>query len=180
MKQPHELGAGEAAGMIRDGHLSSEMLVQSCLERIAERDPAIKAWVALNSETALEQARACDRVIKPRALLHGVPIGIKDVIDTADFITAHGSPVYQGNRPETDAACVAMLKRAGAVILGKTATAEFASHAGGPGGDTGVLDGAYGLAITALDYLADEGLRGDVAAEFAAAGGVVDVESLDR
>ena len=59
-------------------------------------------------------------------------------------------------------------------------TAEFASHAGGPGGDTGVLDGAYGLAITALDYLADEGLRADVAAEFAAAGGVVDVESLDR
>jgi amidase len=127
MTQAHALGAVEAAGLIRDRRLNSETLVQSCLDRIAEQDPLIKAWVALDPDAALKQARARDGAQAPFGPLHGIPIGVKDVIDTCDFATAHGSPIYRDHRPMTDAACVGMLKRAGAVILGKTATAEFAS-----------------------------------------------------
>jgi Asp-tRNA(Asn)/Glu-tRNA(Gln) amidotransferase A subunit family amidase len=106
--------------------MTSEKLVQACLERIAARDSELAAWVHVNAEASLEQARALDRqpALGP---LHGVPVGIKDVIDTADMPTEHGSPIYRGNRPLADAASVALLRRAGCVILGKTATAEFAN-----------------------------------------------------
>ncbi len=127
MKQPHELTAGEVAGLIDGRHLTSQKLVQSCLDHIAARDPLLKAWVAVDSDVSLQQARARDTTPAPHGPLHGIPIGVKDVIDTCDFATSHGSPIYHDNRPKTDAACVAMLKQAGAVILGKTATAEFAS-----------------------------------------------------
>jgi amidase len=127
MNALHKLGATEAAARIADGSLTSEALVRACLDRIADRDAQIRAWAAIDGARAMEQARACDLSDGPRGPLHGVPIGVKDVIDTGDFVTAHGSPLYAGRRPQTDAACIAMLRRAGAVILGKTATAEFAS-----------------------------------------------------
>ena len=106
--------------------MTSEKLVEDCLERIAARDGELAAWVHVNAEASLAQARALD---KQPALgpLHGVPVGIKDIIDTADMPTEHGSPIYRGNRPRADAAVVALLRRAGCVILGKTATAEFAN-----------------------------------------------------
>jgi len=105
---------------------TSEKLVEACLERIAARDGELAAWVHVNAEASLAQARALDRqpALGP---LHGVPVGIKDIIDTADMPTEHGSPIYRGNRPRADAAAVALLRRAGCVILGKTATAEFAN-----------------------------------------------------
>lgn len=123
----NRLGATEAAALIRDGRFSSRELVEACLERISLREGEINAWAACNREVALAQADACDRSPEPLGPLHGVPVGVKDVLDTADFPTAHGSPIYAGNRPKGDAACVAALRRAGAVIMGKTATAEFAS-----------------------------------------------------
>jgi Asp-tRNA(Asn)/Glu-tRNA(Gln) amidotransferase A subunit family amidase len=106
--------------------MNSEKLVQACLERIAARDGELAAWVHVNADASLAQARALDRqpALGP---LHGVPVGIKDIIDTADMPTEHGSPIYRGNRPRADAASVALLRRAGCVILGKTATAEFAN-----------------------------------------------------
>jgi Asp-tRNA(Asn)/Glu-tRNA(Gln) amidotransferase A subunit family amidase len=106
--------------------MNSEKLVEACLERIAARDGELAAWVHVNAEASLAQARALDRqpALGP---LHGVPVGIKDIIDTADMPTEHGSPIYRGNRPRADAASVALLRRAGCVILGKTATAEFAN-----------------------------------------------------
>jgi Asp-tRNA(Asn)/Glu-tRNA(Gln) amidotransferase A subunit family amidase len=130
--EPWRLSAGEAARRIAEGRISSEALVAACLEHIAAREPLVGAWAWLDTEAALEQARARDRdrdrggerAIGP---LHGVPVGVKDVIDTADMPTAHGSAIYAGQRPACDAACVAMLRESGAVILGKTVTTEFAA-----------------------------------------------------
>jgi Asp-tRNA(Asn)/Glu-tRNA(Gln) amidotransferase A subunit family amidase len=121
------LCANEAARRIERGELTSEALVAACLERIAERDEEVRAWAFLDRAHALAQARALDRGPR-RGPLHGIPIGIKDVIDTADFPTEYNSPIYRGHRPKADAACVMALKRAGAVILGKTATTEFANN----------------------------------------------------
>jgi Asp-tRNA(Asn)/Glu-tRNA(Gln) amidotransferase A subunit family amidase len=106
-------------------------LVGACLARIEPREPILHAWSSLDPEFALHQARERDKgpVLGP---LHGVPVGVKDVIDTADLPTEMGSPIYTGHRPAADAACVALLRAAGAVILGKTVTAEFAGTAPGP------------------------------------------------
>jgi Asp-tRNA(Asn)/Glu-tRNA(Gln) amidotransferase A subunit family amidase len=124
-REPHRLTAIEAAVQIAAGNLSAESLVRSCLERIQHRDPLVHAWVHLDPETAIASARRADA--SPRAgLLHGIPIGFKDVIDTADQPTAYGSRIYAGHRPVADAACVALSREAGALVLGKTASTEFA------------------------------------------------------
>ena len=107
--------------------MKSETLVTACLERIAQRDREVHAWAFIDPERALAEARARDRET-PRSALHGVPVGIKDVIDTADMPTEYNSPIYRGHQPKWDAACVALLRRAGCVILGKTATTEFANN----------------------------------------------------
>jgi len=107
--------------------MKSEQLVSACLERIAEREREVHAWAYLDAERALAEARQRDREA-PRSALHGVPVGIKDVIDTADMPTEYNSPIYRGHQPKWDAACVTLLRRAGCVILGKTATTEFANN----------------------------------------------------
>jgi Asp-tRNA(Asn)/Glu-tRNA(Gln) amidotransferase A subunit family amidase len=125
--EPNALSAAEAARRIAAGALTSEALVASCLARIAAREAGVRAWAHLDPGHALAQARALDREA-PRSVLHGVPVGIKDVIDTADLPTEYNSPIYRGHRPAWDAACVALLRRAGCVILGKTVTTEFANN----------------------------------------------------
>ena len=120
------LNASEAASLIEKGDLTSEALVGACFERIGPREPSVGAWAYLDRDAAVAHARRLDREAR-RAPLHGIPVGIKDIIDTADMPTAHGSPIYEGNRPNCDAACVAMLRSAGAVVLGKTVTTEFAA-----------------------------------------------------
>ena len=107
--------------------MKSEQQVSACLERIAEREREVHAWAYLDAERALAEARARDREA-PRSALHGVPVGIKDVIDTADMPTEYNSPIYRGHRPKADAASVALLRRAGCLILGKTVTTEFANN----------------------------------------------------
>src|SRR5687767_11728274 len=107
--------------------MKSEKLVGACLERISEREAEVHAWAWINPEKALAEARQRDREA-PRSALHGVPVGIKDVIDTADMPTEYNSPIYRGHQPKWDAACVALLRRAGCVILGKTVTTEFANN----------------------------------------------------
>jgi Asp-tRNA(Asn)/Glu-tRNA(Gln) amidotransferase A subunit family amidase len=124
----NELGASEIVAKIAAGETTCDAVVRDCIERITARDPTVKAFVNFNPELALAQAHALDREPR-RGALHGVPIGIKDVIDTFDMPTEMGSPIYRGNRPIADAACVALLRRAGAVILGKTATCELAGMA---------------------------------------------------
>jgi Asp-tRNA(Asn)/Glu-tRNA(Gln) amidotransferase A subunit family amidase len=123
----NELTAGEAARRLERGQLTSEALVGACLERIAERDEEVRAWAFLHREKALAAARTLDRTPR-RSRLHGVPFGIKDIIDTAELPTEYNSPIYRGYRPKADAAPVTLLKQAGCVILGKTVTTEFANN----------------------------------------------------
>jgi Asp-tRNA(Asn)/Glu-tRNA(Gln) amidotransferase A subunit family amidase len=123
------LSACDAARAIRDGAISSEQVVEACLARVREAESQIQAWQFLDTAHALAQARARDadrregRVIGP---LHGVPVGIKDIIDTADMPTEDGTVLHAGRTPAHDASVVAMLRAAGAVIMGKTVTTECA------------------------------------------------------
>jgi len=126
MSGAERLTASEAAARLAAGTLTAEALIRDCLDRVRAR-AEVKAWVWLDPEQALAQARAVDRAGRP-GLLAGVPVGIKDVIDTVDMPTEHGSPIYRGNRPFADAACVALIRAAGGVILGKTVTTEFANR----------------------------------------------------
>ena len=118
-------GAAETARRIGAGEWSAETVARSCLDRIAAREPAVGAWAYVDPDAVLREARALDRA-SSRGALHGVPIGIKDVIDTADQPTCYGSPIYPDHCPARDAACVSRLRDAGALILGKTVTTEFA------------------------------------------------------
>jgi amidase len=126
MSGAERLTASEAAARLGAGTLTAEALTRDCLERANAR-AEVKAWVWLDPQQALAQARAADRTGRP-GLLAGVPVGVKDIIDTVDMPTQHGSPIYQGNRPFADAACVALIRAAGGVILGKTVTTEFANR----------------------------------------------------
>ncbi len=130
----HAMGLVEAAAAIHAGQTSARALVDDCLKRIAEYDPSIEAWTFLEPDYAREQADRLDAhrsAGKPTGPLHGVPIGIKDIIDTQGMPTECGSPLMSGRRPSRDAALVARLRAAGAVILGKTVTTEFAAFTPG-------------------------------------------------
>ncbi len=121
------LTASEMLAGLRSGAFSAETLAASCLARIAAREDEVHAWSYLDPDHVLAQARALDRGgVKGR--LHGLPIGIKDVILTEDMPTQYNSPAYRGFHPHIDAACVMTLRAEGAVILGKTATVEFAAR----------------------------------------------------
>jgi Asp-tRNA(Asn)/Glu-tRNA(Gln) amidotransferase A subunit family amidase len=126
MSGAERLTASEAVARLSAGTLTAETLVRNCLERVRAR-AEVKAWAWLDPEQALAQARAVDRAGRP-GLLKGVPIGVKDVIDTVDMPTQHGSPIYRGHRPFADAACVALIRATGGVILGKSVTTEFANR----------------------------------------------------
>ena len=126
---PNSLNAVDAVRKIREGTLTSVDLVKACLARIDQTDGELKAWVHLDPEHALAQAAELDAIRqngKPLGPLHGVPVGLKDIIDTRDYPAEHGSTIFAGRKPEADAAIVDRLREAGAVILGKTATAELA------------------------------------------------------
>lgn len=121
--------ASQAAAALRDGAMTSEQLVSACLERIEQLEPKVQAWTFLDRDHALAQARQRDELKRsgqPIGPLHGVPVGIKDIIDTADMPTENGTVLHKGRTPRADAAVVRMLRAAGAVILGKTVTTECA------------------------------------------------------
>jgi Asp-tRNA(Asn)/Glu-tRNA(Gln) amidotransferase A subunit family amidase len=123
------LGLAQAASDIREGRITSVELVGDCLERIRAVDADVEAWAFLDADHALRQAKAADdwrRHGKATASLHGVPIGVKDIFDTGDMPTELGSPLWSGRTPRRDAAVVARLRSAGAVIMGKTVTTEYA------------------------------------------------------
>jgi Asp-tRNA(Asn)/Glu-tRNA(Gln) amidotransferase A subunit family amidase len=124
------LTASEAQAAIARGDLASEALVTAALGRIAELEPQLNAWTFLDRDRALAQAKAADeqrREGKGVGVLHGVPVGIKDIIDTADMPTENGSAFFKGRQPRQDATAVAALRAAGAVVLGKTVTTELAT-----------------------------------------------------
>jgi Asp-tRNA(Asn)/Glu-tRNA(Gln) amidotransferase A subunit family amidase len=123
---PWELTACEASRAMAEGTLTCEALARSCLDRIGARDPELKAWAFVDPDQVVRQARELDKLPR-RSPLHGVPIGIKDMIDTADMPTGYNSNLFVGHRPSMDAAVVATLRAAGALIIGKTETTEFAA-----------------------------------------------------
>ena len=130
MSELHRLSLVEAARGIASGRFTSLELVTACLERIHAREEQVGAWAWLDPDQALAQARACDR--RPATTpMHGVPVGIKDIINTEDMPTCYGSQIYAGHYPDEDAECIRLLRRAGAVIMGKTVTTEFAFYAPG-------------------------------------------------
>jgi Asp-tRNA(Asn)/Glu-tRNA(Gln) amidotransferase A subunit family amidase len=124
--EPCFLTAAEAAARIQEGSLSSEELVRSCIERIEARDSVIRAWLHVDKAKAIATARERDKYPQ-KGPLHGLPFGVKDMIDTADMPTTYNSNCYWQHRPAKDAACVAVARHSGAVILGKTDTVEFAA-----------------------------------------------------
>jgi Asp-tRNA(Asn)/Glu-tRNA(Gln) amidotransferase A subunit family amidase len=129
MTSPSAFTAGEAVRRMKEGLLTSEELVQACIERIRAVEPTVQAWQYLDEEHAIAQARVADERRRSGAgvgPLNGVPVGIKDIIDTGDMPTENGTVLHHGRTPRADAKVVATLRAAGAVILGKTVTTECA------------------------------------------------------
>ncbi|CAB3856325.1 Glutamyl-tRNA(Gln) amidotransferase subunit A, chloroplastic/mitochondrial [Achromobacter dolens] len=127
----NRLGALEAARKLQRRELTAVQLVRACFARIEQRENTIHAWTALQKQAALDHAEALDR--SPlRGPLHGLPIGVKDLFDTVDLPTRYGSPIYERHHPGLDAAAVALCRHAGAIVIGKTVTTEFATYQAGP------------------------------------------------
>jgi len=131
MTEPNELTAVETVAAVAQGKLTAEAVVRSCLARTDAREHEVKAWVTLDRDGAIRQAQELDKG-PSRGPLHGVTIGVKDIIETRDLPTTSGSPIYAGWMSMRDAAVVSMCRQAGAVILGKTVTTEYASRHPGP------------------------------------------------
>ena len=126
--------AEELVRVIRAGEVTAEDVVRACLERIRKVEEEVQAWAFLDPDCALAQARQADRVRREgRDLgpLHGVPVGVKDIFDTADMPTENGTALHAGRRPTEDATVVSLLRQAGAIVLGKTVTTELAVYAPG-------------------------------------------------
>lgn len=124
-KSLNQLGVHELLPALQSREVSATALAQSCIERVEAREPEIGAWAVFSKQAVLEQARVLDDG-PIRGVLHGIPIAVKDIIDTRNIATERGSEIYRGRMPQADAACVAAAKAAGAIIMGKSVTTEFA------------------------------------------------------
>ncbi len=131
MPTPNTLTATELAQQIDSGAVTAEAIVRAHLDRIDKRDGDVLAWSHLARDAALERARVLDRGPR-KGLLHGIPMGVKDIIDSHDQPTTYGSPIYKTHQPLADAATIALARDAGAILLGKTVTTEFANRHPGP------------------------------------------------
>src|SRR5438094_10202797 len=129
--QPCRLSAAALARSIDNGELTAEAVMRSCLDRIAEREPVIRAWAHLDRDAALSAARTSDKQGRG-GVLKGVPCGIKDILDTSDMPTGYGSPIYTGCRPGFTGSAASLPRAAGGILLGKTVTTEFANRHPGP------------------------------------------------
>lgn len=126
-----DLPATEAARRLRDGSLSAAALMEATLARIADREPVVRAFAWFDPARAMRAAEAADAAARAgheAGPLHGLTLGVKDVLDTAEMPSQYGSPAWGGHRPRADAACVALARRAGAIVIGKTVTTEFADR----------------------------------------------------
>jgi amidase len=131
MGELHKLTATQARGLLTKGQVSAEEVVRACLARIEEREPNVAAWQYLDPALAIRQARTIDGMsadCRAKMAIAGIPVGIKDICDTADMPTAYGSRARLGHRPAIDAVCVAQTRAAGGVIMGKTVSTEFAGR----------------------------------------------------
>ncbi|MBA3504549.1 MAG: amidase [Betaproteobacteria bacterium] len=125
------LSATSAARKLAAREITAEALLVDCIERIAEREADVCAWTFLDTDAAMRRARTLDSQ-STSGLLHGLPIAVKDLFDTSDMPSSYGSPIYANHRPAWDAACVAVARAAGAIVVGKTVTTEFATFHPGP------------------------------------------------
>ncbi|KAF2730609.1 Asp-tRNA Asn/Glu-tRNA Gln amidotransferas-like protein subunit A [Polyplosphaeria fusca] len=133
MTEPFRLTASQAQAKFRDCSLTVETYAKSLLSRISARDSTTHAWAYLNPDLVLARARELDQIApEERGPLHGVAIGVKDVIYTKDMPTEHNSPIYEDDAPKLDAASIITLRANGALIFGKTTTTEFAATSVGP------------------------------------------------
>lgn len=130
-KALNQLGALEAVKRLQRRELTAVQMARACLARIEQREPAVQAWAALDPAQVIAQAQALDSA-SVQGILHGLPLGVKDVFDTQDFPTRYGSGIYSAHQPDSDAAVVALCREAGALVLGKTVTTEFATYQPGP------------------------------------------------
>ena len=163
MSELWQLTAAEAGRGIAAGEITSEALVRSCLDRIADRDADVEAWTHLDPDYAIAGARAAD-ASPSGGPLHGVPFAVKDVIDSGELPTEYGAPaIHGGHRPERDAACVAAMRAAGAVLMGKTVSTEFATFQPGktrnphnpahtPGGSSSGSAAAVGASMVPIAF----------------------------
>ena len=163
MTELWQLTAAEAGRGIAAGEITSEALVRSCLDRIADRDADVEAWTHLDPDYAIAGARAAD-ASPSGGPLHGVPFAVKDVIDSGELPTEYGAPaIHGGHRPERDAACVAAMRAAGAVLMGKTVSTEFATFQPGktrnphnpahtPGGSSSGSAAAVGASMVPIAF----------------------------
>jgi len=126
MKDLESLSASQAIRALVRRDIKATDLLLACLDRIGQRESLVKAWVSLGKENALARARELDKG-PIKGILHGLPIGVKDLFDTYDLPTGYGSPIYANHYPLADAVCVALMRQAGGIILGKTVTTEFAT-----------------------------------------------------
>lgn len=134
-ERPQDPTAAATASDLREGRISAAELVEACLARIAADEPRLHCFAHLDPSHARAQAELADaarRAGRPLGPLHGLPVAVKDIFDTADYPTEHGSPIMAGRRPRADSAVVEKLRAAGAIIIGKTITTEFATFAPGP------------------------------------------------
>ncbi|MFM2421682.1 MAG: hypothetical protein RL291_212 [Pseudomonadota bacterium] len=125
-----QLSTIQLAAAMGRGDIKAADVVDAFLKRITEREPEVKAWAHLDADGARAQAKQCDQIVamrRPTGPLHGVPVGIKDIIDTETMPTEHGSALFKGSRPEADAVVVQRLRRAGAIVMGKTVTTQLAT-----------------------------------------------------
>ena len=130
-KSPNRLSASEAVLRMAQKRLKARDLVEACLDRIEAREGQVHAWEALDPDGARKRADILDKRSRPAGPLHGIPLAVKDIIDTRAMTTECGSPIYRGRKANKDAACVTQLVQAGAIVLGKAVTTEFAgAHAG--------------------------------------------------
>lgn len=130
-KSPNKLSASEAVLRMSQKRLKARDLVEACLDRIEHREGQVHAWEALDAEGALKRADMLDKRARPVGPLHGIPLAVKDIISTKTMPTTCGSPIYRDHVVGRDAACVTQLVKAGAIVLGKSVTTEFAGgHAG--------------------------------------------------
>nr|ODN86714.1 hypothetical protein L203_03962 [Cryptococcus depauperatus CBS 7841] len=133
MSPPYKLTATEVLKLLKNNSMTVETYFRSFLDRIKERDSIVKAWTYLDHELVLSQARDLDQIPNSqRGPLHGIAIGVEDVMNTKDMPTQFGSRIYQGHRPGFDSSAIAILRAAGALIFGKTTTTEFTVVNSGP------------------------------------------------
>src|SRR5665213_3036350 len=127
----NEWTASDIAAAVNRGELTCEAVTRACLDRIAARESDVHAWAYCDADRAIAAARELDRQ-GASGPLAGVPFGVKDIVDSVDMPTEWGTPIHRGRQPERDAACIALSRKAGGVLLGKTVTTEFANLHPGP------------------------------------------------